>query len=285
MPPVSLFESRALQEIRTLDPVRDHQRIAFLTARVDFPWDTTRALEFALFRTFAVPSIGALLHRTGEFEKRAQKRYDDTDIIMSEIMEHGYDSERGRAAIKRMNGMHGRFPISNDDFLYVLSTFVFVPIRWNERFGWRRMIEAERIAWFQFWCEVGRRMNIQDIPAEYAAFEKFSDDYEAAHYRFTEASQRVGTATRELFKSWFPRVFSPLVERGIHAFLDDGLVTAFGFPKPSPWLKSAAELSLRARGLILRCLPRRSQPVLRTEMTHRTYPEGYQIDKLGPPEV
>ncbi|MDZ4286353.1 MAG: oxygenase MpaB family protein, partial [Prosthecobacter sp.] len=197
---MSLFESHALREIRTLDPVHDHQRIVFLTARVDFPWDTTRALEFALFRTFAVPSISALLQRTGEFEKRAQKRYDDTDIIMSEIMEHGYDSDRGRAAIKRMNAMHGRFQISNDDFLYVLSTFVFVPIRWVERFGWRRMIEAERLAWFHFWREVGRRMNIHDIPAEYEAFERFSDGYEAAHYRFTEGSQRVGTATRELFK-------------------------------------------------------------------------------------
>src|SRR5206468_9117412 len=88
---------RVLDEIRQLDPVRDHQRIVFLSTRVDFPFDTTRALELALFRTFGVPSISALLHRTGEFERRAQKRYDDTDIIVSEMMEHGYDSERGRA--------------------------------------------------------------------------------------------------------------------------------------------------------------------------------------------
>lgn len=282
---MSFFESHALKEIRSLDPVRDHQRIVFLTARVDFPWDTTRALEFALFRSFAIPSISALLHRTGEFENRAQKRYDDTDIIMSEIMEHGYDSERGRAAIKRMNAMHGRFQISNDDFLYVLSTFVFVPIRWNERFGWRRMIEAERVAWFHFWREVGKRMNIHEIPAEYATFEQFSNEYESAHYRFTEANRRVGTATRELFKSWFPRVLSPIVERGIHAFLDDGLITAFGFPKPSAWLKSAAESSLRARGMILRFWPRRRRPFLRTELAHRSYPEGYEIDKLGPPDA
>ena len=280
---VSLFESQVLPEIRTLDPLRDHQRIAFLTARVDFPWDTTRALEFALFRTFAIPSIGALLQRTGEFEKRAQKRYDDTDIIMSEIMEHGYDSERGRAAIKRMNAMHGRFQISNDDFLYVLSTFVFVPIRWIERFGWRQMIEAERLAWFHFWREVGRRMNIHDIPSEYAAFEDFSNLYEASHFCFSEATQRVGTATRELFKSWFPRILGPLVERSIHAFLDDALIEAFGFPKPSPWLKTASEQSLRARGLLLRVWPRRRTPLLRTEMPHRSYPEGYDIDKVGPP--
>src|SRR6266540_1840238 len=83
-----------LEQIKKLDPERDHQRIAFLTMRGDFPFDTTRALEFALFRTFAVPSIGGLLDSTKEFETRAQKRYDDTDIIVSEMIENGYDSDR-----------------------------------------------------------------------------------------------------------------------------------------------------------------------------------------------
>lgn len=278
------LESNALREIEKLDPARDHQRIAFLTSRVDFPWDTTRALEFALFRSFASPSIGALLHRTREFEQRAQKRYDDTDIIMSEIMEHGYDSERGRAAIKRMNAMHGRFQISNDDFLYVLSTFVFVPIQWNARFGWRRMVEAERTAWFHFWREVGRRMNIRDIPGDIGSFERFSNGYEAANFRHSEASGHVAAATRELFKSWFPKPLAPLVERGIHAFLDDRLIEAFGFPKASPAMKKLVTLILRARGLVMRWLPRRRQAVLRTEMRHRSYPDGYRIESLGPPE-
>ena len=124
-----MLRSPVLPEIETLDAVRDHQRITFLCCRVDFPWDTTRALEFALFRTFCVPAISALLGKTQEFGKRAQKRYDDTDIIVSEMMEHGYDSERGRAAIARTNALHGRFKIRNEDFLYVLSTFVFVPRR------------------------------------------------------------------------------------------------------------------------------------------------------------
>ena len=72
-----------LEEIRTLDPQRDHQRIAFLSGAYEFPFDTTRSLEFALFRTYAVPSISALLARTGEFLERPQKRYDDTDLIIS----------------------------------------------------------------------------------------------------------------------------------------------------------------------------------------------------------
>jgi hypothetical protein len=36
--------SAVLEEIRRLDPEKDHERIVFLSARVDFPFDTTRAL-------------------------------------------------------------------------------------------------------------------------------------------------------------------------------------------------------------------------------------------------
>src|SRR5438552_18976731 len=146
-----------LAQIQALDPVRDHQRIVFLSTRYDFPFDTVRSLELALFRTFCVPSIGGLLDRTGEFRRRAQKRYDDTDIIVSELMEHGYDSERGKAALRRMNQLHGRFPIANEDFLYVLSTFVFEPIRWNACYGWRPLCPQERLGLFYFWREAGRR--------------------------------------------------------------------------------------------------------------------------------
>lgn len=276
--------SRVLDEIRRLDPSADHQRIVFLSSCYDFPFDTTRALEFALFRTYCVPSISALLDCTGEFRDRPQRRYDDTDIIVSELMEWGYDSDRGRRALRRMNQMHGRFDIANADFLYVLSTFVFEPIRWNARFGWRPMIEPERLGYFHFWREVGRRMNIKDIPPEYAAFEEFNRAYERDHFRFTEANRRVGGATRELFASWFPRPFAPLVRSAIYALLDDPLIAAFGFPRPSRVMRWLVPASLRLRGRTVRFLPRRSRPRLRTEGRHRTYPGGYSIERLGPPD-
>jgi hypothetical protein len=43
-----------------------------------------------------VPSITALLDKTGEFYKRTQKRYDDAALIVAEIAKLGYESERGR---------------------------------------------------------------------------------------------------------------------------------------------------------------------------------------------
>ena len=272
-----------LEQIRALDPVKDHQRIVFLSTCCEFPFDTTRALEFALFRSFCVPSISALLDRTGEFRERAQKRYDDTDLIVSELMERGYDSERGQRALLRMNQQHGRFKIANEDFLYVLSTFVYEPIRWNGRFGWRQMCEREKLAMFHFWREVGQRMGIRDIPADYVEFERYNIEYEQRHYRYTEANRRVGAATVELFANWFPRILRPLVRRAIHALLDDALVGGFGFPRPSPVMRRLVIGALRLRAGLLRWLPARRHPRLRTEMRHRSYPRGYRIEELGPP--
>ena len=224
----------AMRRIAELDPERDHREIMYLVSAYEFPFDTTRALEFALYRTYAVVSIGTLLDRTGEFRHRAQKRYDDTDLLLSEIVEYGYDSDRGQAAIARMNAIHGRFGISNDDFLYVLSTLIFEPIRWNARFGWRPMLEQEKLASFYFWREVGRRMHIRDIADTYAAFEAYNVEYERTHFRYSAAGSRVAGATRDMFLSWF--LPAPLRRPGrpaVYALLDDVLLGAFGFPRPA----------------------------------------------------
>jgi hypothetical protein len=271
-----------LREILRLDPETDHQRIYHLDACYEFPFDTTRSLEFALFRTFASPSVAALLDSTGEFGSRAQKRYDDTDLILSTIAEQGYESDEGTRAIRRMNQIHGRFSISNEDFRYVLSTFVFEPVRWNARFGWRTLVEQERLAGFYFWREVGRRMAIHDIPGSYGEFERYNLDYERERFRRTPAGQRVAAATRDMFLAWFPFLPRWIRTQAIHAIMDEPLLDAFGFPKPSPVLTKAVEEALRARGRLVRALPPRRRPKLRTAMRHRTYRSGYRIEGLGP---
>lgn len=272
-----------LNHILQLDPERDHQEIVYLVTFHEFPFDITRSLEFALFRTFAAPNIGGLLDRTGVFARGAQKRYDDTDLILSEMLEHGYDSERGRAAIRRLNLIHGRFSISNEDFLYVLSTFTFEPIRWVNRFGWRPMVEQEKLAQHHYWRQVGRRMNIMDIPESIDAFERYNIEYERDHFEFSEANRRVAIATRDLFLGWLlPRRLFGLGEPVIYAMLDDPLLMAFGFPKPSVKLRRLVRRLLRARAGMLRLLPERKRPKLRTGPKKPTYPKGYRIEELGP---
>jgi hypothetical protein len=271
-----------LREIRSLDPVKDHQRIAFLTSLHEFPWDTTRSLELALFRAFAVAKGTGLLAGTGEFTVRTQKRYDDTVLILAEILEHGYDSPRGKAALRRMNQMHGRYQIPNDEFVYVLSTFVFEPIRWNERFGWRPLLRAEKLASFYFWREIARRMAIRDVPEDYEALERYYHEFARAHYRFAPANRELAVATRDLLLGWYlPRVLWPLGRPFVHALMDDELLAAVGLPRPHPLLRSLAEGAVRLRGRIAGRFPPRRRPRLITQKRHRTYPRGYQIDRLG----
>ena len=276
-------ESRWLREIRGLDPVADHSRIVYLDMCFEFPWDTTRALELALFRTFAVPSVAGLLDSTGEFAARAQKRYDDTDLILSTIAEHGYDSEQGRRAIRQMNRIHGRFEIANEDFLYVLSSFVFEPIRWNARFGWRPLVESERLASFHFWRAVGRLMAIRELPESYEEFERFNDEYERERFTRTPASERVGAATRDMFLAWFPGLPRRFGAQAIYALMDDRLLAAFGFPQPPRAVRAAVESALRARGRVVAALPPRGRPRLRTRRRTRTYGRDWSLETLGPP--
>lgn len=272
-----------LNHILELDPIEEHCTIVFVDAAYEFPFDIARSLEFALFRTYAVPRISGLLSKTGELAERTRKRYDDTDLILSELIEHGYDSERGRAALANMNRQHGHHPIRNEDHLYVLSTFIFEPIRWIERFGYRPMIERERIAWFRFWCAVGERMGIRDIPEDYLDFERYNVEYERERFRFAKSNRAVAEKTTDLLLGFYlPRPLFPLGRPAIHALLDEPLLEAFGFPARSTALQRTIRGLLRLRGKLVRWLPERRKPLLRTQMRRPTYPQGYRIEDLGP---
>lgn len=274
-----------LHEIQQLDPVQDHVKIQHLSTGYEFPWDTVRALEIALYRTYCVPSISGLLDRTGEFRHRTQQRYDDTAIIVAEMCEWGYESGRGREALERMNRIHSRFKISNEDYLYVLSTFIFEPVRWIDQFGWRKLCEQEKLAAYYFWREIGKRMGIQNIPPSFEAFAQYNRGYEQKYFRYADSNQHVGSATRDLFASWFPRLFTPMVRQGIYAMLDERMLAAFGFPRPLGFMPPLARFALKMRGKLVRFLPPRKQPHFFTDIPNRTYPQGYQISELGPPRL
>ena len=274
----------ALSEIERLDPIRDHARIVYLDTCFEFPFDVTRALELAFFRTFAVPRIAERLGSTGEFVARPLKRYDDTDLLISTFVEQGYDSEAGRAAIRRMNQIHGRFDIPNEDFVYVLSTIVVEPFRWNERFGWRRATEAERTANFEFWRRVAELMNIRDVPPTYEELERFNIDFERERFAFTDAGHRNAIAMVDMFVGKIPGLPKKLGRRGVHALLDEPLLDALGLPHPTSAERRTAETALRLRARALALKPSRRRPRLRTTMRRRkTYPGGYEIAALGPP--
>jgi hypothetical protein len=263
-----------LRRIEQLDPMADHAEIYRISAGYEFPWDYTKALEFALFRTYCVPSISGLLDATGEFRNRPQKRYDDTSLLMAEMAEHGYDSPRGKEALRAINRMHGRYAIANDDLRYVLSTFVYEPIDWIDRFGWRPLSGHERLAAFHYYQGVGRRMGIKELFTDFDAFREFKVDYERRNFRYSETNARVGRYTMELFAGWYPRPLRPAVRVAVRGLLDEPILSAFGLVAAPRWVDTAERAALRARAALVRWLPPRSRSTLAVAPRNRTYP-GY----------
>ena len=198
-------------EIISLDPVKDHCRIVHLMTGYEFPWDIIRALEVALMKTFCSPKVSGLLHRTGEFRRHGQKRYDDTALLVAEFMQNGYDGERGQEAIAHINKIHGFYHIENDEYLFVLSTFIFLPIHWVDAYGWRKTTENERQALFYFFKAVGERMNIKNIPGSLNDLEKFVEVYEKNNFILVETNHAVGNATVNIVKGWMPFFARPFV--------------------------------------------------------------------------
>ena len=201
------------------------------------------------------------------------------------MCEWGYESGRGRAALERMNWVHSHYKIPNDDYLYVLSTFIYEPIGWIDRFGWRPTCTTEKLGYYYFWREVGNRMGITGIPPSFEAFEAWSRSYEREQCRFANTNQRIGAATRELFASWFPGLVRPLVRYGIYAMLDNRMLASFGFPTPWPMTRALLGRALKARGRVVRWLPPRRTPHFFTDNPNRTYRDGYRIEELGPPPL
>ena len=272
----------AAARIAALDPERDFEEIARLLYAWEFSWDIERALEFALFRTYAVPAISGLLARTGEFEARPRKRYDDTELLLCEPMEHGLDGDRGGRAIARINEMHARYRIADADMLYVLTTFVCEPIRWLDRFGRRPMSAAERRAWFLYYRGLGLRMGIRDIPETLDAMTALNAAHEAGRFRFAPTNARIGAATRDLILGFYlPRALVPLGRPAVHALLDPPLREAMGFPPAPGWLVRALPAALRLRARVLRRLPPRRRPRRLTQVRRPSYPGGYAIEGLG----
>lgn len=275
-----------LERARTLDPARDYLDIYRTMVRFEFPWDMKLALNLAFNRSFSTPTIAAVLAGTGELTQRTQKRIDDTGILMYELMLHGLDHPRGRAVLRRLNRIHQPHrAVPHEEYRYVLACCAIIPLRWLDRYGWRRPCCHERAATFRFYLELGRRMNIPDLPATPAELEAWFDAYDKAHLVPGDDAAAAERATRMLMLKRLPRPLAPLGDALVGAMYDDRLRAAMKVHTPAWPIRAGLHLGLRARARLLRHLGRpRAIGVFDDGIVTTTYPDGYEIGDLGPPQ-
>lgn len=128
------------------------QSILLELAELEFPFTFEKSLQFALFRTYGIPTISKLLVETRQLAVPANspKRYVDTVVLVSEFIGRRWGSKEWCESMSRMNCLHSVYQkagkIRNDEMLYTLALFACEPLRWINRWEWRELSEVERCA-------------------------------------------------------------------------------------------------------------------------------------------
>ncbi|KAF8883027.1 hypothetical protein BD779DRAFT_1444405 [Infundibulicybe gibba] len=288
----------------TLTP-EEAQEIVHVSAFYDMPFLLNYALAFALFKTYAVPSISKLLIATNELgnQDRVSKRYADSELRYDYIAtwvacpisgflpksDANEADPRAMVALARVNWLHSRYKIKNDDYLYTLCLFALEPATWAERYGWRALSPLELYAYYVFWKEIGIRMGIQDIPESIDAMRTWSRAYEAEYMVPAQTNHDVAGYTVEELLYALPERFGikNLGKRITTCLLDEPVRIAMMQPAQPRYLHFVARMALQSMHFAQRwfCLPRSSfgavvdmrPPKITAGLTPRLRPTRYQV--------
>ncbi|KAF2637956.1 hypothetical protein P280DRAFT_456668 [Massarina eburnea CBS 473.64] len=239
---------------------------------LEFPFTGTKALEFALFRTYGIPTISKLLAQTQQLStpQYAARRYADTGILIGEFLAQSPTSERANAALARLNFLHGRYQkagkISNDDLLYTLALFVLEVERWIRLYEWRSLTPMEICAFGTHWKSIGDAMGIQydDLahgPSSFTSGYEFFQDiqswaqtYEEKHMVPDPYNRQLANETVRILTANVPNALMPQAEKLVVSLMYPRLRAAMLYDAPAPIYTHLTEFALNARKFVLRHL-------------------------------
>ncbi|KAL8692433.1 MAG: hypothetical protein Q9218_002533 [Villophora microphyllina] len=222
----------------------DAVKIQFTLAQLEFHFTFEKSLQFALFRTYGIPSISRLLVATSQLSDiaTASKRYVDTTVLIREFMQHAPSHPRTLEAIARMNYIHGVYQqsgaIRNDDLLFTLSLFALEPIRWIDRYEWRSLKDFEKSALGTFWKSLGDAMGISYSQLESAEkgwidglqwlgdIAQWSEQYEENQMVPDINNKNIADQTVAILLWGVPKTLKPFGQRMVAAIMDDRLRAA-----------------------------------------------------------
>ncbi|KAK2875008.1 hypothetical protein FQN49_001870 [Arthroderma sp. PD_2] len=227
------------------------------------------ALKFAIFSVNGIPSISTLLVKTNKLpSERVHLRYSMTSVMIAEFLAFPPDDERALQAICRMNNIHQTYQragqILNDDLLYTLGLFAYLPVRWVGKYDWRELTDMEKCALGTFWKDIGDCMEIDysDLPSSKTGWKdglhwleeviEWGDRYEQRNMVPCVSNQRVALSAIDIILYTIPGFLRPLATKMIFALLEDRMIKALMLPEPSKFYKISVNAILDARRYIVR---------------------------------
>ncbi|KAG2415461.1 hypothetical protein HFD88_006652 [Aspergillus terreus] len=239
---------------------------------LEFPFIFVKALQFALFRTYGIPTISRLLTTTSQFSNpdTSLKRYTDTSALVQEFMGHAPSSKRVLESIARTRWIHSGYrsagKISEDDMLYTLGLFAIQPVRFIERFEWRKLSDLEKCAIGTFWKSLGDGLGISydALPSSKKGWQDglhwleeisdWSDEYEVRCMLPDAKNREVADQTTAVLVYMLPGPLKHIGLKFVSFMMDDRLRKAMFYEPPPPSYARFFSLLLSARQFALRYL-------------------------------
>ncbi|KAL2817687.1 streptococcal 67 kDa myosin-cross-reactive antigen like family-domain-containing protein [Aspergillus cavernicola] len=242
----------------------------------EFPSASLKALQFALFRTYGIPTISSLLLKTSQFSNPATsfKRYADTGALIGQFIAFEPSSERAHTAIARTKFLHTGYRASGkileSDMLYTLSLFALEPIRFIDMFEWRSLSELEQCAIGTYWKSLGDALEISFavLPSGPHGFrdglhfleelQQWSLKYEEDYMKPSPQNKEVADKTMDVLVYAMPRFMKPIGVNFASCVMDDRLRDAMMYQPPAAVYKTIFSSLVAVRKFYLRhlALPR-----------------------------
>lgn len=226
------------------------QQIHVMLAQLEFPLIYRKSLEFALFRTYGIPSISKLLVQTQQLStgQHAPKRSVDTNVLLYEIFGNPPTNPRANQALGRLNYIHSLYrksgKILDDDMLYTLSLFAWEPIKWMKRYEWRELTPLETCAIGTFVKSMGDAMEISYdvLPSSKTGWQDglhwlselgdWTENYEKRIMVPHDDNHATAECTTALLVSVLPKPLHTMARSLVISIMDERLRKAMIYDKP-----------------------------------------------------
>jgi hypothetical protein len=155
---------------------------------------------------------------------------------------------------------HKGYAVPEEDLLYVASRFVLEPVHWNERFGWRKLCDQERLAFYFFWREVTRQLGVSSFPETYALLHEWSQKYELRYRHPAAINHELYLQIDRLWETYLiPGLKLPQV--AFRCLMKEPVRRALMLDDPSRVVEWLVTTALRVRAQVLKVLPKRWLPI------------------------
>lgn len=276
-----LLHPTPVEALQGLDPKADCDRI-FHTISYDFRAEMKIFAVLYELRAVVSAHHSTVFHSTDEFNQRSVRRILDTVLLFANALEWGLDSHRGSVCLERVNEIHGRYYLHDDAMRFVMSGIMFIPIEWNQQFGWRRFTEVERLGWFHAFVKMGRAMNIQGMSDDYDEMYQWYLDYSQRNAQFHPSKRQLFDRITVQVLAEYPEKLRPVLLTAILAGMDDVYRITTGYPEPPAQVFEAMKAVFFSVGHLGNALPR--GPWLRSLQSTSIYPHGYRLNEMGVPQ-